>query len=69
LYSLTPLKALTALILGLETLDAHNNLAKYPVKELVIITDGESEIEWDGVKGVRKQLNARGIAVTVMSGF
>ncbi|GAA5855574.1 hypothetical protein JCM8547_007894 [Rhodosporidiobolus lusitaniae] len=57
---------LTAIVLGLETLDSQSNVAKYPTKEIVVLTDGESEIDWDGVDSVANQLNRKGMSLTVI---
>ncbi|BGP14574.1 ATP-dependent DNA helicase yku80 [Rhodosporidiobolus nylandii] len=58
--------AFTALILGIETMEAQSTVAKYPTKEIVILTDGESDIDWDGKEGVINQMNAKGMSLTLM---
>lgn len=58
--------AFTAAILGIETLEAQANFAKYPNKELYILTDGESEINWDGLEDAAAQMNAKRISLSVM---
>lgn len=61
-----PRTAFTAAILGIETLEAQANFAKYPNKELYILTDGESEINWDGLEDAAAQMNAKRISLSVM---
>ncbi|GAA6002260.1 hypothetical protein JCM10207_003151 [Rhodosporidiobolus poonsookiae] len=58
--------AFSALILGIESLDAQANTNKYPHKELVLITDGEAEIDWDNVEGAAKQMNITDMSLTVI---
>ncbi|GAA5967240.1 hypothetical protein JCM11641_000485 [Rhodosporidiobolus odoratus] len=57
--------AFSALILGIETLGANPKAAKY-TKEICILTDGESEIDWDGLTGVVNQMNDKAISLTVV---
>lgn len=61
-----PRTAFTAAILGIETLEGQANFAKYPNKELYILTDGESEINWDGLEDAAAQMNAKRISLSVM---
>lgn len=58
--------AFTAAILGIETLEGQTGFAKYPNKELYILTDGESEINWDGLEDAAAQMNAKNISLSVM---
>lgn len=58
--------AFTAAILGIETLEGQATFAKYPNKELYILTDGESEINWDGLEDAAAQMNAKRISLSVM---
>ncbi|GAA5946914.1 hypothetical protein JCM3765_002073 [Sporobolomyces pararoseus] len=56
----------TALIAAIETLDAQGSISKYPTKEIFVLTDGESEIDWDQWKGTVKGLKDRGMSVKVV---
>ncbi|GAA5821247.1 hypothetical protein JCM11251_004533 [Rhodosporidiobolus azoricus] len=58
--------AFSGLILGIETLDMHPQIAKYATKEIVLITDGENEIDWDGLGSTVRQMNAKGMSLTVV---
>ncbi|BGP38609.1 ATP-dependent DNA helicase yku80 [Rhodotorula kratochvilovae] len=58
--------AFTATILGIETLDADTSIKNYAVKELCVLTDGESEINWDGLRNAAHQMNAKGMGLTVI---
>ncbi|BGP23482.1 ATP-dependent DNA helicase 2 subunit 2 [Rhodotorula toruloides] len=58
--------AFTSVILAIETLDAQPSLAKYATKEIFVLTDGESQIDWDGLSSAAKQMNAKGISLTVI---
>ncbi|GAA6052383.1 hypothetical protein JCM3770_000215 [Rhodotorula araucariae] len=58
--------AFTATILGIETLDADASLKNYAVKELCVLTDGESEVNWDGLRNAAHQMNAKGMSLTVI---
>ncbi|BGP06751.1 ATP-dependent DNA helicase yku80 [Rhodotorula toruloides] len=58
--------AFTSVILGIETLDAQPSFAKYATKEIFVLTDGESQIDWDGMSSAAKQMNAKGMSLTVI---
>ncbi|GAA5975557.1 hypothetical protein JCM10908_005201 [Rhodotorula pacifica] len=58
--------AFTAAILGIETLEGQTGFAKYQNKELYILTDGESEINWDGLEDAAAQMNAKRISLSVI---
>ncbi|GAA5892625.1 hypothetical protein JCM5296_006178 [Sporobolomyces johnsonii] len=57
---------LSAIILGLETLDAQPSIKTYKIKEIYILTDGESETDWDGWERTAQQLNLKGMSVKVV---
>ncbi|GAA5949862.1 hypothetical protein JCM21900_004229 [Sporobolomyces salmonicolor] len=57
---------LSAIILGLETLDAQPLIKTYKTKEIYILTDGESETNWDGWERTAQQLNIKGMSVKVV---
>ncbi|GAA5938500.1 uncharacterized protein JCM15063_005337 [Sporobolomyces koalae] len=56
----------SAIIAGLETLDAQPAVAKYPTKEIFVLTDGETESDWDGWKGTAARMNERGVSLKVI---
>ncbi|GAA6003096.1 uncharacterized protein JCM10292_002859, partial [Rhodotorula paludigena] len=57
--------AFTAIILAIETLDADTSIKSYS-KEICVITDGESPINWDGIKSAAKQMNSKNISLSVI---
>ncbi|GAA6009415.1 hypothetical protein JCM11491_003548 [Sporobolomyces phaffii] len=56
----------TALIAAIETLDAQGAVAKYPTKEIFVLTDGESVSDWDGSKATVRALEDKGMVVKVV---
>lgn len=57
--------AFTAVILGIETLEVNPAFSNF-TKELCVLTDGESEINWDGLENAATQMNMKGISLSVM---
>ena len=54
------------MIAAIETLEAQPSISKYQTKEIFVLTDGESPIDWDEWKGTVKGLKERGISVKVV---
>ncbi|GAA5881367.1 hypothetical protein JCM16303_000149 [Sporobolomyces ruberrimus] len=56
----------TALVAAIETLEAQGSIMKYPTKEIFILTDGETETDWDEWKSTVRKLTGQGISLKVV---
>ncbi|GAA6059814.1 hypothetical protein JCM10212_003726, partial [Sporobolomyces blumeae] len=56
----------SALITAIETITAQTSLKSYPMREVFILTDGESEIDWDSYEGTIGRMVESNICVRVI---